>query len=235
MRQNPQTRTWLLLALGGVLLWVLAKKGVPGLPGAFGPPTSSGSGANMTFNVPGFTPQRGGDPRWGETLIGSSSKRINQVGCLVTVMSMACNRLRGTSLTPADVVAIGNRNPGCFSGANTNTVNMAAALGLSSPVRGRVFGDASRSQLRDCIDSALAAGGVVSLHVDYNRDQTGTLEGDHFVLCIGRVDIPEQGPTYLCADPLKGTVRPIFADTLTGPAFSGKTYLVVGAAPIYRA
>jgi hypothetical protein len=238
MRKNPSFPWQIALLAAGAAFLLLRKTGSSS-SGPSGPstPTSSGSGSSLTFNIPGFTPLRGNDPRWGAQTIGGSSSTIGRVGCLVTALAMATNVLLRTNITPADVNRVGQQNPGSFSGANMILSTLARALGLSAPdsIRLRDFNVSQREAVRRRIDETLQRGGIPILHVDYDRRQVaGAFEGDHFITCIGRQDIPEMGVAYLCADPATGTIKPIFRNTLTGPGFSGREFLVVGVAPVFR-
>ena len=223
------------LLLGAAALLLLSKRGGTGA-GATGPARVSGSGRGMTFDVPGVEVFTSRGP-WRDVNIGTSTAKIGKVGCLISCLAIVTNRLRGTRINPLDVNEAGKRTPGAFNGANTNMTVIAPALGMSAPdkLRLRRSTGATVDQLRQRAVDTLQAGGLPIFHVDYNRNVKMDFVGDHFVACVGVLTIPEYGITFLCADPATGTVRPVFAETMTGPGLGGTDYLVVSVAPVFRA
>lgn len=229
----------LLLGAGALALALFSKKSdasAASAAAASGPVRSSGSGKGMTFDVPGVVVFTGKGP-WRDVNIGTSTAKIGQVGCLISCLAMVTNRLRGTTFNPLDVNEIGKRTPGAFNGANTNMTVLAPAMGCEAPDRLRLRRStgATIDQLRQRAVDTLQRGGLPIFHVDYNRNVKQDFVGDHFIACVGVLNIPEYGVTFLCADPATGNIRPLFAETMTGPGLGGTDYLVVSVAPVFRA
>lgn len=227
----------LLLGLGVLGVALLSKKGGAGATAAAsGPIRSSGSGRGMTFDIPGVTVFTGKGP-WRDVNIGNSTAKIGKVGCLISCLATMANRMRGTSFDPLSVNEIGKRTPGAFNGANTNMTVLAPALGIEAPDRMRLRRStgATIDQLRQRALDTVQKGGLPIFHVDYNRNVKQDFIGDHFIACVAVMTLPEYGVTFLCGDPATGTIRPIFAETMTGPGLSGTDYLVVSVAPVFPA
>lgn len=185
------------------------------LGGGSGPPSLSG-----------FEVFRQGDPRWGSLKIGKSDKSISRAGCLLTCLTMASNYLRGTSIRPDDANELGKGVPGSFVGADTSIPTLGSALGLSAPDSLRIRSSLNKDALNRRAQSTFNAGGVAIFHVDHDSSLS---TGEHFVLCLG----VNEGQ-YVCADPATGSYMAINPSTLKGAGHSGKTYTVLGVAPVFR-
>lgn len=199
-----------LVAGAAAVFFFLRRRGFGG-----GPPQLSG-----------FEVFRQGDPSWSSIKIGFSDKTIGSKGCLLTCLTMASNYLRGTRIRPDDANEMGKRVPGSFSGADTSVPVLGTALGLSAPENLRIRNTRDIGALNRRAQAAFAARGVAIFHVDHNNSFS---TGDHFVLCFGM----NEGQ-YVCADPATGNYTAIDPNTLKGPGYSGKTYTVLGVAPVFR-
>lgn len=180
------------------------------------------------------------DHRWHHEIVGfgDQTKTFGNVGCLTTVLTMACNFLRKTNYLPPEVNRLVKAAHG-FTGASLIMEKAAPAVGLYAPEIERLRSHVGDPQLAaHAIDALMVNGGATSvafLHVDHDntaRALDADDSGKHFILAYGFSD---HTPEFICADPAPGA-PPIFinANTMSGKSKWGSVEMLYRVVSVGR-
>lgn len=177
-------------------------------------------------------PMAQGDPEWSRKKLGS--KNIGQIGCLLTVYTMAHNYLLNPTYELTPDVALDVAKPrGGFQGGIIVHNPLAESLGLKFDGFSK---NNSKSGLIGYIENGIAEGNAVSLHVDYRTGPAAARKpghdgiGDHWILCIKK----DSAGNYICNDPATGTQITVDKENLRSNLSGGRQYRVVKALKISR-
>jgi hypothetical protein len=174
-------------------------------------------------------PLNQGDPSWKSKRVGNGSDNYGNIGCVCTAVTMTVNALRGTSFTPDDLMpgAGAGLNTGDYDGSSIKSAQVFEKLGCVQT--GRT--DAARSlgvpTMCSVIDTALGAGQLVVLRVDYDLTKAGT---NHSVVCFKK-----DAGHYVCADPAGGVIIRIPEGSLILQRTSSRQYTVTGIQTVAKA
>jgi len=169
------------------------------------------------------SPLNQADPSWANKPVGNGGRSYSAIGCVVTAITAAVNALRGTSFRPSDLMPGGRAGltSADYTGGSVKSDQAFARLGCV--VTGRID-NARRSMgiptMCQIIDTALAAGQLALLRVDYDLT---TSETNHTVVCYAK-----SGSSYTCMDPAGGKVIQIPASSLSVQRSPTKVYEVTG-------
>jgi hypothetical protein len=165
-----------------------------------------------------------GDPQWAKQTVGFSTQTMENVGCVLTALTIAINALTGRALTPVQVNDTAKANS-AFTGAGIISGDVAKLFGCRKTTP--ITDSRNVPEIRALIDDTLAKGGLALVRVDY---ELGTPNSNHTIVCFGR-----SAAGYECADPA-GLGKLITLDSnLFVQRTTSKKYFGVGCAPIFRA